>query len=192
MEKLDNAPEEEAVKETAREFMKGLVGTTEQEEATASDAGIARVKALKELYNSSNNATQQMMEKFWSDVYDPRHTSIWRITYDESDSIESLHEAIDIVQSFMKNTVPIQNQCFGLMHTLENLEIEGLWVFNGPNPEEMYGVNEDSSWFTFTQIGPEVIDYVKEKVASLLIPSNGAIEGRSIKDTQVFTLAEGN
>ena len=49
MEKLDNAPEEEAVKETAREFMKGLVGTTEQEEAIASDAGIARVKALKSL-----------------------------------------------------------------------------------------------------------------------------------------------
>jgi hypothetical protein len=191
MEKQDNSPEEEAIKDNARKFMQGLVGTPEDEDATAGPEGIEIVNAWKNIYNSASSDkdnNEDLMDKFWSSVYDPKHTSIWSISYDETDSTENLQEAIEIVTSFMKQTMPIQKECFGIMHTLETYEIEGVWLFNGPNPEQMYGMNEDSSWFTFKQLGPAPLDSVKKRLSSLMVPSSEqTIGGRGIKNTQVFS-----
>lgn len=46
--------------------------------------------------------------------------------------------------------------------------------------------NEDSSWYTFTQFGPEALDPVKAEVAKIIMPSDGRLNGKVIKATKVF------
>ena len=73
--------------------------------------------------------------------------------------------------------------CFGVVHTLDGLEIEGIWLFNANDPEELFGAVEDSSWFTWTQLGPEANEMVKKAAAKWLAP-DGTIDGKAIKDSQ--------
>ena len=73
------------------------------------------------------------------------------------------------------------------MHVLgEELEIEGLWVFNDETPEEMFGANEDTSWYTWGQLGPEANDLVKKAVAGFLAPTDGKLNGKEIRNMQAF------
>ncbi len=191
MEKLDTSPEEEAVKDKAREFMTGLVGSGTAEESddaarTPTAEGAKVIQAWKE-----NFAGTKDVKTFW-DIYDPNKTSIWTMVYDEADSNETMEDTIAIVTDLLDlgqkpAMADIQKDCFAIVHTLENLEIEGLWVFNGPTPEILFGANEDTSWYTFTQLGPEATDLVKAAVLSRMLPTDGKLNGKVIKDTKVFS-----
>ncbi len=105
---------------------------------------------------------------------------------DEADSNEDLEQTIAIAEEFMKQTESIADHCFGIMHTLDNLEIRGLWIFNDADPERLFGVNEDSSWFTFNQLGPEANEYVKKATADLLVPKDNKLDSKTIKHSQVL------
>lgn len=186
MEKIDKSPEEEAVKDEARQFMSNLVGTAAGEPAATSSSkadGAAIVETIKSIYASGKD----LETKFWN-AYDPVATSIWTMTYDEADSNENLQDTIDIVANYMNQSgmESIKNDCFGVVHTLENLEIQGLWLFNGPDPEKMFGANEESSWYTWSQLGPDATDLVKQAVAKFLIAKDGKLDGQVIKDTKMF------
>lgn len=178
----------EETKTEARQFMSDLVSSPPQSEAFTGGDGID-MAAWKTTYDAVSNqdasSSSIVMEKFWS-MYDPGATSIWTTVYDEADSNDNLDETIAITTEFMKQTESIRDHCFGVMHTLESLEIKGLWIFNGPDPEQLFGANEDSSWFTWSQLGPEANDYVKKTVAEFLTPTDGKLEGKMIKDTQVL------
>ena len=138
----------------------------------------------KSTYDSSAKDSA-LMEKFWS-VYNPETTSIWTMKYDEADSNENLNDTIEIVKAFMKNTEGIKDHCFGVMHILDDLDIVGVWVFNGPDPEQLFGANEDTSWYTWGQLGPAATDLVKKAVAEYMAPADGKFQGKDIKDTQAF------
>ena len=172
------------VKQEAREFMKGLVGNPPSTDFEFVGGNGINMASWKSAYDSSPKDSA-LMEKFWS-VYDPKSTSIWTMTYDEADSNENLDYTIDIVKEFMKKTEAIKDHCFGVMHILDGLEIEGLWVFNGPDPEELFGANDDTSWYTWNQIGPEATELVKKAVAEYMAPVDGKFRGKDIKDTQAF------
>lgn len=147
--------------------------------------GLEKVKAWKAAWNAASDKNDpSLMEEFWSTIYDPACTSIWKMTYDEADSNEDLEQTKEIVMSFLKQAESIQDQCFGVIHTLESLEIEGVWLFNGPDPEQMFGAVEDSSWFTFTQLGPEATDMMKKAATAIMVPSDQTLNGKAIKDTQ--------
>mmetsp|Transcript_21493 Transcript_21493/g.46693 ORF Transcript_21493/g.46693 Transcript_21493/m.46693 type:complete len:186 (-) Transcript_21493:244-801(-) len=178
----------EETKTDARQFMADLVSSPPQSEDFSGGDGID-MAAWKTTYAAASNhdtsSSTAVMEKFWS-LYDPGATSIWTMVYDEADSNENLDETIAITTEFMKQTESIKDHCFGVMHTLESLETKGLWFFNGPDPEKLFGANEDSSWFTWSQLGPEANDYVKKAVAEFLTPTDGKLKGEMIKDTQVL------
>lgn len=177
--------QDEGVKVEARQFMSDMLGGPTSDAAPTETAGkIADMAAWKATYVSSNKDAA-MMEAFWS-IYDPAATSIWTMVYDEADSNENLDETIAIATEFMKQTESIQDHCFGVIHTLESLEVEGVWFFNGPDPEELFGVNPDTSWFTWSQMGPDANDYVKNAVAKIMAPTDGKLSGKIIKDTQAF------
>ena len=197
-EKLDTSPEDEAIKNEAREFMTGLVGsgigdnTAECCTENPTPEGADIIQAWISKYSSDNDGNQQatIMKDFWS-IYDPYRTSIWSMTYDEADSNENLQETIDLVTELLHKPEMVNlkqnHDCFGVVHVLEDLSIEGIWLFNGPDPTKMYSANEDTSWYTFTQIGPEANDHVKAAVAKLLMPTDdGKLNGKVIKDTKVF------
>jgi len=147
--------------------------------------------------------SERLMETFWSTYYNPETTSIWTMKYDEVDSTDDLKEAIGIVDTFMmnpgmilekedatnsKSNLTMKEYCFGVMHTYDNLDIEGLWFFNGLDPEELFGANEETSWYTWTQVGPEANEHVKNVVANYLTPDKKKVDdnNRAIKDTKVF------
>jgi len=185
MEKLDTSPEEEAIKDKAREFMSGLVSSAAEvsDAATTSTAeGAQVVKAWKDNFTGSKD-----VDKFW-EIYDDKTTSIWTMVYDEADSNETLEDTIAIVADLLDQPgmVDIQKDCFAVIHTLDTLEIEGLWFFNGPNPEILFGANEETSWFSFSQLGPEATDLVKSAVLQRMIPSDGRLNGKDIKDTKII------
>jgi len=161
--------------------------------------------------NGDDTATttdaEVLMETFWSTYYNPETTSIWTMKYDEVDSTDDLKEAIGIVDTFMmnpgmilekedtnddtksnSNMTTMKEYCFGVMHTYDNLDIEGLWFFNGLDPEELFGANEETSWYTWTQVGPEANEHVKTVVANYLTPDKKKVDdnNRAIKDTKVF------
>ena len=190
-DKLDTSPEEEAIKDEAREFMTGLVGSGQGDQTTDSASaptaeGADIIKSWKSTYSA---ASENKMENFWS-LYDPSLTSIWKMVYDEADSNENLQETIDMVENLLEQPGMAQlkkdHDCWGIMHILENLEIEGVWFFNGPDPSKMFLANEDSSWYTFTQFGPEAIDPVKAEVAKIIMPTEERLNGKVIKATKVF------
>ena len=191
-EKLDTSPEEEAIKDEAREFMTGLVGsgtgdpTTHSAGAPTPD-GAEIIKSWKSKYSASTQ--DATMKDFWS-LYDPYLTSIWRMVYDEADTNENLEQTISFVEEFLNqpgmDQLKKDHDCWCIVHTLENLEIEGVWFFNGPDPSKLFLANEESSWFTFTQLGPEAIDPVKESVEIIMMPIGGKLNGKVVKDTKVL------
>ena len=171
----------EETKVEAREFMKGLVGSAPAESTYEFQGGKGiDMDALRTLYTDNNK-----MDRFWT-LYDPTQTSIWTCSYDEADSNEDLEQTVAIATEFMKQTESIKDHCFGIMHTLDNLEIRGLWIFNAADPESLYGVNEDSSWFTFSQLGPESNEYVKKAVSDLLVPVDDKLDSKTIKHSQIL------
>ena len=101
MEKIDNSPEEEAVKDQAREFMTGLVGSAPETSAIAnSTKGAAVVQAWKAAYKADKDDPDTLLDKLWAS-YDPETTSIWKMVYDEADSNETLDETIEIVTTLL-------------------------------------------------------------------------------------------
>jgi hypothetical protein len=186
MDKEDTA-EEAAIKVEARQFMSDVLPLNEPVSvpAAATIDRLVDMAAWKSTYAAASSKDEALMETFWS-IYDQDATSVWTIVYDETEYNEDLDETIEIVTNFMKQTESIQDHCFGVMHTLESLEIEGLWFFNGPDPEEMFGANEESSWFTWSQLGPEATDLVKKAVANIMTPTDGKLNGKLIKDTKAF------
>eukprot|EP00977_Amphora_coffeiformis_P028463 scaffold35279_cov206-Amphora_coffeaeformis.AAC.1 len=167
--------------------MSGLVGSAAAEEVVAAEStadGTEIVQAWKSIYTGKDDYKEA---KFWS-TYDPVATSIWSMSYDEADSNEDLEQTIDIVSNYMSQTgmESIRDECFGVVHVLESLEIEGLWLFNGSDPEKMFGANAESSWYTWSRLGPDATNLVKQAVAKFLMPIDGKLNGTAIKDTKIF------
>jgi hypothetical protein len=144
---------------------------------------LADMAAWRATYAASGKDAA-MMEKFWG-LYST-DTSVWTMVYDEADENETLEDTIAISTDFMEKTESIKDHCFGIMHTLESLEIEGIWFFNGSDPEKLFGANKESSWYTWAQLGPDANDNVKKAVAAIMAPEDGKLNGKVIKDTTVF------
>ena len=138
--------------------------------------------AFKTSYTADKNGA---VKAFW-DTYDKEGWSLFKCTYDYPEDTENDDGAKDIVTSFMTNCGPVKNDIFGVMHVLANNETEGLFLFKGPDPEPLFGCNEDTSWFTWSQIGPDPSDAVKSMVEQVW---NDVTEynGKSIKHTQSLT-----
>jgi hypothetical protein len=167
-----------------REFMSDLMSGPPPDADFVAGDGVD-LATWKSTYKGASSKDSALMEKFWS-IYDPASMSIWTMVYDEADSNENLDETVEIVKEFMKKTESIKSHCFGVMHTLDGLEIEGVWVFNGPDPEQLFGANDDTSWYSWSQIGPDATDLVKKAAASYMAPLEGKFNGKVIKDTQAF------
>lgn len=177
----------EETKDEARQFMRGLVGSAPESENdfTGGDGiNMSTWRMTYAEYTLSKNDSTSVMEQFWS-MYDPSQSSIWTMTYDEADSNENLNDTIAISTEFMKKTQSIKEHCFGIMHTLDNLEVEGLWIFNDADPERLFGVNDDTSWFSWSQLGPEANEYVRQAVEEFLIGKD-KLKGRTIKHTELL------
>ena len=123
---------------------------------------------------------------FWTN-YDKENWSLWRCTYDYPEDTENLDAAKEVVTSFIHNCAPIEGKCkvFGVMHTLANFEVEGLFLFEGPDPEPLFGCNEDTSWFSWNQIGPDASEAVKAMVGQLWNKVS-QYNGKDIQDTQCY------
>lgn len=176
----------EETKTEARQFMADLVSSPPQSETFTGGDGIDMASWKATYAAASNQGMSTVMEKFWP-MYNPGAASIWTMTYDEADSNENLEDTIAITTEFMKQTESISDHCFGVMHTVgESLDIKGLWIFNAPDPEKLFGVNEDTSWFSWSELGPEANDHVKKAVEEFLTPIDGKLKGETIRDTQVL------
>ena len=138
--------------------------------------------AFQKAYKADANSA--VITEFWK-TYDKNGWSLWRCTYDYPEDTENLDAAKEIVTSFITNCAALEGKCkcFGVMHTLSNHEIEGLWLLEGPDPEPLFGVNEDTSWFTWSQIGPDASDAVKTMVGQVW-NAGKEYNGKEIKDTQ--------
>ncbi|CAB9521045.1 expressed unknown protein [Seminavis robusta] len=185
MQNIDNSAEEEAVKDEAREFMTGLTGSGgggDTPMGARSSKGAEIVGRWKAAYKNNESFSWDNDDMMWS--------SFWKMSYDEADSNENLEDTIAIVTTLLSQdgmkTPTMHANCFAVIHTLENLEIEGLFLFNGPDPEELFGANSETSWYTWSQLGPEATELVKNAVTELLRPVDGKLSGRAIKDTQVY------
>lgn len=177
----------EETKTEARQFMSDIVGSAPTASDDAGTGPPADMAAWKATYSDADDKSAAL-ETFWAKFYNPGSTSLWTMTYDEADSNESLEETIAFVKEFMKKSETLSDHCFGVIHTLESLEIEGIWFFNGPDPEELFGANEHTSWFTWNQLGPEANEMVQEAAAKLMSPApEGTLNGKVIKDTQAFS-----
>mmetsp|Transcript_7678 Transcript_7678/g.21363 ORF Transcript_7678/g.21363 Transcript_7678/m.21363 type:complete len:201 (+) Transcript_7678:50-652(+) len=197
----EEQPEE--VKVEARQFMADVLPTAAESEFQEGGVGMD-MTAWKSLYaaaannnnknkkddgdENNNHGNTDLMETFWSQYYDPKSTSLWTMTYDEADSNENLPETIDIVTSLVEKTMnqSLDAHCFGVVHVLESLEVEGLWIFNGPDPERLFGANDDTSWFTWRPIGPDANDYVRKAVAAVWVPDHGQLHVNIIQHSQAF------
>lgn len=172
------------VKAEARQFMADLMAAPEPSDFAGGNG--VNMTAWKSIYNAAATTKDStLMDHFWS-IYNPSSTSIWTVRYDEPEYNENLEDTIKMVKDFMKKTTSLKDHCFGVMHTLASLEIEGLWVFNGPDPEKLFGANEDTSWYSFSQMGPEANELVRKSVGSILAPTGSQLDGKTIKDTQTF------
>eukprot|EP00542_Grammatophora_oceanica_P010839 CAMPEP_0194043270 /NCGR_PEP_ID=MMETSP0009_2-20130614/14939_1 /TAXON_ID=210454 /ORGANISM="Grammatophora oceanica, Strain CCMP 410" /LENGTH=206 /DNA_ID=CAMNT_0038687421 /DNA_START=624 /DNA_END=1244 /DNA_ORIENTATION=- len=162
-------------------------GADEVDGGSSAADGAEIIKAWRSIYTTSSSDDDKTSSQFWA-AYDPIATSIWTMVYDEADSNESLEETMDIVSNYMNQDgmKSIKHECFGVIHVLDSLEIEGLWLFRGPDPERMFGANEESSWYTWSRLGPEATDPVKEAVAKVLLPKYGKLKDKTIKGTKVF------
>ena len=172
------------VKADARQFMSDLMSAPPPDDEFTGGAG-ADMTAWRATFAASSRKDAALMEQFWS-YYDPSSTALWKMVYDEANSNENLNDTVDLVSDFIKNAESLRDHCFGVIHILEGLEIEGLWFFNGPDPQQLFGANEDTSWYTWTQVGPDANELVKKAVVGVLAPANGKINGKAIKDTLTF------
>lgn len=139
--------------------------------------------AFKKSY-AANDAT---IEALWK-TYDQEKYSMWKCTYDYAEDNESLEATKKFVTDFLKGSEALKDSLFAVVHIVGELEIEGLWLIKGADPEALFGANEDTSWFTWNQLGPDVTDGVKAAVGNVFNPSDNKVDGKEIKDTQVFTM----
>mmetsp|Transcript_9555 Transcript_9555/g.13988 ORF Transcript_9555/g.13988 Transcript_9555/m.13988 type:complete len:144 (-) Transcript_9555:82-513(-) len=137
-----------------------------------------------EAFKASYEPSDAALAKFW-ETYDKENWSIWRCVYDYADDNEDLAATKEIVTEFMKKSAGMESESFGVMHVCGNLEIEGLWLFKGEDPENMFGKNEDTSWFSWNQLGPDASDPVKAAIADIWAATS-TVGGKAIQDTQVF------
>ena len=171
----------EETKAEAREFMVGMVGSA-PDASNDGEGPKADMAAWKATYTSAADKSAAL-EELWAKHYNAGSTSLWTMVYDEADSNESLEQTVEFVKDFIQKAGTLGDHCFGVVHTLDGLEIEGIWFFNANDPEELFGAVEDSSWFTWSQLGPEPNDMVKNAAAKWLAPAD-TIDGKAIKDTQ--------
>jgi len=151
--------------------------------SSSSSSSSFDLAAFKSSYQPNDSAT---MTKFW-ETYDKENWSIWKCVYDYADDNEDLTATKEIVTEFMKKSAGMKSECFGVMHVCGKLEIEGLWLFKGEDPENMFGKNEDTSWFSWSQLGPDLSsDPIKKAIADIWAPANSTTGGKAIQDTQVF------
>ena len=174
----------EETKAEARQFMSDIIGSPDA--PPASDGPLAEMAAWKAAYSAAESKDAALMETFWSSYYNAGSTSLWTMVYDEADSNENLDDTKAIATEFIKQTASLKDHCFGVIHTLESLEIQGLFFFNGPDPEQLFGANPETSWYTWSQLGPEANEHVKKAAASYFAPTDGQLNGKAIKDTQAF------
>ena len=120
-------------------------------------------------------------EEFWA-TYNKDEWCLWSMVYDYAEDNESLDETVAFVQTFMKNSESIKDQCFGVMHVMGKLEIQGVWLFQGSDPEHLFGSNEDTSWFTWEAIGPA--DTVQDKVTKVWAADKD-VGGKEVKHKAV-------
>jgi Elongation factor 1 gamma, conserved domain len=114
--------------------------------------------------------------------YDPTGWSLWTMVYDYAADNESLEATQTFVKEFMVKSASIQDRSFGVMHIFGKLEVEGIWLFKAEDPEMLFGSNEDTSWFTWSQVGPARL--VTEIVTAHWTAS-GTYKDKAIQDTQV-------
>jgi hypothetical protein len=171
-------------------------GTTSSAIPTTTTSGTDIIKTWKAAYGAATatsssgrlfhheDAAQRLMTQFWS-LYDPAVSSIWTMQYDHAASTESFSEARNIVTTLLtqnKMVTTMEHECFGIVHILEGNEIHGLWFFNGPDPEPLFGANDETSWYTWKQLGPDLNTYIKDIVTSKITPP----AEYPIQDTQIF------
>jgi len=118
---------------------------------------------------------------------DPEWT-LWRCTYDYADDTENVQAAKDVATSFLKNTANCRSEVFGVMVVLEpGFAVEGLWLVKGEDPEAtLFAKCEDTSWFSWSQLGPAMLDPVKKEVEALWAAKD-TYNGKSVSDKQVLT-----
>ena len=140
--------------------------------------------AFKQAFEADKSGA--INDDFWKAFESQDAWSLWRCTYDYADDTESLDAAKEIVSSFMNNTKPVTEKCFGVMHVLEpGLKVEGLWLFQGPDPELLFGTNEDTSWFTWNQLGPSMTDGAKKEVIELFTATS-EYKGKTVSHTHAM------
>jgi Elongation factor 1 gamma, conserved domain len=124
---------------------------------------------------------------FTEDVWKAFGTGEWtlhRCSYDYAEDTENLDAAKDIVISlFSKNKVA--DKTFGLVHVLEpGLAVEGIWLIHDKDPEDLiFGTNEDTSWFSWTQLGPSMTDGVKKEILAIMTATS-EYNGKSVAYSQ--------
>jgi hypothetical protein len=152
-----------------------------QQHFTMTDLDLASFKKA-----FAEDSAAALSDDFFKNFHAEGSWSIWRCTYDYADDNENLDATKDIVASFIKNSDPVIGKVFGVMHVLEpSLEIEGLLIVEGTDPEVLFGANEDTSWFTWSQLGPSITDGVKKEILALWA-AQGDYKGKTIAETSTF------
>mmetsp|Transcript_3709 Transcript_3709/g.6794 ORF Transcript_3709/g.6794 Transcript_3709/m.6794 type:complete len:107 (-) Transcript_3709:3295-3615(-) len=101
------------------------------------------LEAFKASFASDKNAA--VNDDLWKIFEETDAWSLWRCVYDYAEDNESVDATKEIVTSFMKNTESVKGQIFGVMHVLEpSLEVEGLFLCKGADPEFLFSANEDT------------------------------------------------
>lgn len=114
--------------------------------------------------------------------YDPSEWSLWSMKYDYAEDNEDLGETVSFVKEFMTKSESVKDKAFGVMHVFGELEIEGIWLFQAEDAEMLFGSNEDTSWFTWSSVGPA--QKVKELLTEVWV-ADKQYKAKEIKDTQV-------
>jgi hypothetical protein len=115
-------------------------------------------------------------------AYNPKGWSLWTMVYDYASDNESLEATQTFVKEFLQKSESIKDKSFCVVHIFGNLQVEGMWLFNAEDPEMLFGSNEDTSWFTWSQVGPA-------KMITELVTGHWAAtatyKDQAIQDTQV-------
>jgi Elongation factor 1 gamma, conserved domain len=114
--------------------------------------------------------------------HDPTVWSLWTMVYDYAADNETLEATQTFVKEFMVKSASIKDRSFGVMHIFGQLEIEGIWLFKAEDPEMLFGSNEDTSWFTWSQVGPARL---VTEIVTAHWTATGTYKDKAIQDTQV-------
>jgi Elongation factor 1 gamma, conserved domain len=114
--------------------------------------------------------------------HDPTVWSLWTMVYDYAADNESLEATQTFVKEFMVKSASIKDRSFGVMHIFGQLEVEGIWLFKAEDPEMLFGSNEDTSWFTWSQVGPARL---VTEIVTAHWTATGTYKDKAIQDTQV-------